>query len=142
MTSVYSVYIFDRAGKCLFETDIEERPGRRRRAADGDEAKLVYGVLFSLKHVALALEHSGEISSVSTDRSVLHQYVSQTGYRFVASSGALFPKARAADFLRRVYVELFVPVVTRNPLWRSDKPLPQKFADELSALASASLGAE
>jgi len=76
--------IFDRSGKQLFYR--AWGPDARTDPAQIDEhAKLVYGVVFSLKQMIPSLSSDSEarLKSLTTSAFTLHVFESGTGYRFV-----------------------------------------------------------
>nr|XP_031863064.1 uncharacterized protein CI109_001542 [Kwoniella shandongensis]KAA5530136.1 hypothetical protein CI109_001542 [Kwoniella shandongensis] len=80
-----------------------------------EEAKLVYGVILSLRNMVKKLSGREEaFTSYSTSQYKLHLYETITGYKFVLLSD---PSSDSLRFvLRQLYVGPFVDYVVRNPL--------------------------
>ncbi|KAK8861445.1 hypothetical protein IAR55_002264 [Kwoniella newhampshirensis] len=80
-----------------------------------EEAKLVYGVILSLRNMVKKLSGRDEaFTSYSTAQYKLHLYETITGYKFVLLSD---PSSDSLRFvLRQLYVGPFVEYVVRNPL--------------------------
>ncbi|ORX36498.1 Sybindin-like protein [Kockovaella imperatae] len=80
-----------------------------------EEAKLVYGVVLSLRNMVKKLSGRDEpLTSYSTPHYKLHLYETLTGYRFVLLSD---PSSDSLRFvLRQLYTGAFLEYVVRNPL--------------------------
>ncbi|KAL4073977.1 TRAPP complex subunit bet5 [Scleroderma citrinum] len=80
-----------------------------------EEAKLVYGVVLSLRHMIKRLSRRDEqFTSYRTSTYKLHLYETLSGYKFVMLSD---PSAEGLRFiLRQIYSGPFVDYVVRNPL--------------------------
>ncbi|KAF9529359.1 TRAPP complex subunit bet5 [Crepidotus variabilis] len=84
-----------------------------------EEAKLVYGVVISLRNMIKKLAGRDEsFVNYRTSGYKLHLFETQTGYKFVMLSD---PKADSMRFiLRQIYVGPFLEYVVRNPLVKMD----------------------
>ncbi|WVR03920.1 hypothetical protein IAU60_000919 [Kwoniella sp. DSM 27419] len=84
-----------------------------------EEAKLVYGVILSLRNMVKKLSGREEaFTSYSTGGYKLHLFETPTGYKFVLLSD---PSSDSLRFvLRQLYVGPFVEYVVRNPLVKVD----------------------
>ncbi|KAF7303193.1 TRAPP complex subunit [Mycena kentingensis (nom. inval.)] len=80
-----------------------------------EEAKLVYGVILSLRNMVRKLSGKDEqFTSYKTSTYKLHVYETVSGYKFVMLSD---PAAESLRFiLRSIYVGPFLEYVVRNPL--------------------------
>lgn len=80
-----------------------------------EEAKLVYGVILSLRHMVKRLSRRDEqFTSYRTSTYKLHLYETLSGYKFVMLSD---PSAEGLRFtLRQIYSGPFVDYIVRNPL--------------------------
>ncbi|BGP25394.1 TRAPP complex subunit Bet5 [Rhodotorula toruloides] len=89
--------------------------GKGRLAFD-EEAKLVYGVVFSLRNMVNKLSSRGEESfhSLSTSSYKLHYLRTPTAYHFVLLSSP--QPASLRPLLRQIYTGAFNEWVVRNPL--------------------------
>ncbi|KNC56356.1 trafficking protein particle complex 1 [Thecamonas trahens ATCC 50062] len=112
---VYTLFIFDRKGTCLYYTDW----GRSRPPTHNDpeqEQKLLYGLLFSMKMFMkqISPDDSGDFRYLRTSAFKLHFFGTLSGLRF-----ALFTHPSAAnqsEALEHLYAEVYVPYVAKNPL--------------------------
>ncbi|WVN90488.1 uncharacterized protein L203_105724 [Cryptococcus depauperatus CBS 7841] len=94
--------------------------GRQPRGLPFDEeAKLVYGVLISLRNMVQKLSGRNEaFTSYLTNQYKLHLFETPTGYKFVLLSD---PSSDSLRFvLRQLYVGPFIDCVVRNPLVKMD----------------------
>ncbi|KAL1410353.1 Trafficking protein particle complex subunit BET5 [Vanrija albida] len=84
-----------------------------------EEAKLVYGVVLSLRNMVKKLSGKDEaFTSYKTPQYRLHLYETLTGYKFVLLSD---PAADSLRFvLRQIYTGPFIEFVVRNPLIEMD----------------------
>ncbi|KAJ7770184.1 TRAPP complex subunit bet5 [Mycena maculata] len=84
-----------------------------------EEAKLVYGVILSLRNMVKKLSGRDEqFVNYRTSAYKLHVYESVSGYKFVMLSD---PGAESLRFiLRQIYVGPFLEYVVRNPLVQMD----------------------
>jgi len=84
-----------------------------------EEAKLVYGVVLSLRNMVKKLTGRDEqFVNFRTSAYKLHLFETPTGYKFVMLSD---PKSDSLRFvLRQIYVGPFVEYVVRNPLVKMD----------------------
>ncbi|KAF8597500.1 snare-like protein [Ceratobasidium sp. AG-I] len=81
-----------------------------------EEAKLVYGVLLSLRHMVQKLSGRPDeaFSSYTTSVYKLHYFETTSGYKFIMLTD---PAADALRFiLRQIYTGPFIEHVVRNPL--------------------------
>lgn len=84
-----------------------------------EEAKLVYGVILSLRNMIRKLSGRDEqFVNYRTSAYKLHLYETQSGYKFVMLSD---PNTDSLRFiLRQIYVAPFLEYVVRNPLVSMD----------------------
>lgn len=84
-----------------------------------EEAKLVYGVVISLRNMIKKLSGRDEqFVNYRTSAYKLHLYETPTGYKFVMLSDAKTDSLRFV--LRQIYVGPFLEYVVRNPLVKMD----------------------
>lgn len=135
------LFIFDRRGKCLFKrfwnhkgiagssggslssSSVTTSSTTTTAAAlkEDERAKLVYGMLFSLKQLIPTLS-PGEVKedgirSLSTETITLHALESSTGMRFALCTSHANRKKQAEIrlLLERMYSELYVDFVLQDP---------------------------
>ncbi|WOO85187.1 Transport protein particle subunit bet5 [Vanrija pseudolonga] len=84
-----------------------------------EEAKLVYGVVLSLRNMVKKLSGKDEaFTSYKTPQYRLHLYETLTGYKFVLLSDPFADSLRFV--LRQLYTGPFIEFVVRNPLIEMD----------------------
>ncbi|TXT10930.1 hypothetical protein VHUM_01681 [Vanrija humicola] len=84
-----------------------------------EEAKLVYGVVLSLRNMVKKLSGKDEaFTSYKTPQYRLHLYETLTGYKFVLLSDPFADSLRFV--LRQIYTGPFIECVVRNPLIEMD----------------------
>ncbi|BCS15534.1 hypothetical protein ASPFODRAFT_144590 [Aspergillus luchuensis CBS 106.47] len=141
---VYSFYIFDRHAECIYNRRWLPRPtsmtgskssrptsetstpglpatlGQTARATD-DDAKLIFGTVFSLRNMVRKL--GGEDDNFVTYRTSqykLHYYETPTNIKFVMLTDLKSPNMRVA--LQQIYINLYVEYVVKNPLSPAEHP--------------------
>ncbi|TPX56236.1 hypothetical protein PhCBS80983_g04694 [Powellomyces hirtus] len=84
-----------------------------------EEAKLVYGVVFSLRNLVSKLSAkpgSDGFISYRTSTYKLHYFETPTGLKFVLNTDPHMESMREA--LRTIYGQIYVEYVVKNPLMR------------------------
>ncbi|CAE7634167.1 trappc1-1 [Symbiodinium microadriaticum] len=115
---IYNLYIYDRKGKCLFYKEWS-RPMNTLADDPGEEKRLMFGMLFSLKDLAAKLAPSigpQGLHTVKTNAYTLHHFESVTGMSFIMNSDPSLPDLY--HNLQHIYNNIFVECVIRNPLYR------------------------
>ncbi|KAK9322691.1 Longin-like domain-containing protein [Lipomyces orientalis] len=138
--TIYSFWIFDRHCECIYHKDYK-RPYRQLRprpdlgsdAIDekkqpsggpptgkgplsvDDDAKLVFGVVFSLRNIVTKLAGEKESFFVfRTSKYKLHFYETQTNLRFVMITDLKVDGIR--PILEQIHAGLYVEYIIKNPL--------------------------
>jgi trafficking protein particle complex subunit 1 len=118
-------YIFSRRGSCLYYKEWH-RPKNPLADAPGEDPKLMFGLLLSLKVLMQKMDPTTDKNAPTTgpDQGIfrytcsgysLHYLESSTGYRFVLVTDPQAPDMR--QVLWHIYSELFVTYVLKNPLY-------------------------
>ncbi|KAH8895064.1 sybindin-like family protein [Thozetella sp. PMI_491] len=126
--AIYSFYIFDRHTECIYSKAWLPTPeagalgGASTNAGDrrasnkaSDDAKLIFGTVFSLRNMVRKL--GGEDDAFicyRTSQYKLHYYETPSNLRFVmlTDTGTLSMR----NVLHQVYINLWVEYVVKNPL--------------------------
>mmetsp|Transcript_3807 Transcript_3807/g.4741 ORF Transcript_3807/g.4741 Transcript_3807/m.4741 type:complete len:150 (-) Transcript_3807:1583-2032(-) len=141
--TVHNFYVFNRQGVCLY---YREWKRTHNPLADNpaEDAKLVFGLLFSLKQFCnkMAPEKCNEgLQSFSTPNFTLHHLESATGYRFVLNTTKCTGSTVLDEFqkaLKHVYSEIFVNLIMQNPLYKINSRITlPAFTTELDNFISA-----
>ncbi|KAI9837524.1 MAG: hypothetical protein M1819_007175 [Sarea resinae] len=139
---VYSFHIFDRHAECVYSKSWTPRPDSAgtgktlrpqsgssvtsQREVDGvgerpsrlsaqDDAKLIFGTIFSLRNMARKLGGQDDnFISYRTSQYKLHYYETPTNLRFVMITDTKTNNLRVV--LHQIYVNLYVEFVVKNPL--------------------------
>ncbi|KXN92460.1 Transport protein particle subunit bet5 [Leucoagaricus sp. SymC.cos] len=100
-------------------TQQQQPPGVNAGLPFDEEAKLVYGVVLSLRNMVKKLSGRDEsFTSYRTSTYKMHLHETVSGYKFVALTD---PKTDSLRFvLRQIYAGPFVEYVVRNPLVKMD----------------------
>jgi len=124
---IYSFYVFDRHTECVYSklwlagqsaassaaAAQQQSLAARNRAAD--DAKLIFGTVFSLRNMARKLGGDDDaFICYRTSTYKLHYYETPTNLRFVllTEPGALSMR----NVLHQIYINLWVEYVVKNPL--------------------------
>ncbi|KAJ3146858.1 Trafficking protein particle complex subunit 1 [Geranomyces michiganensis] len=132
--TIHNLYIFDRHCHCIsFTSWTRPAPPKQDGQVDTaqqsmqstgatgmsleEEAKLVYGVVFSLRNLVSKLAAkpgSDGFISYRTSTYKLHYFETPTGLKFVMNTDPHADSMREA--LRTIYAQIYVEYVTKNPL--------------------------
>ncbi|TGJ77556.1 hypothetical protein E0Z10_g10717 [Xylaria hypoxylon] len=97
-------------------TDTEKPPpAKPRRNKSGDDAKLIFGTVFSLRNMVRKLGGDDDaFISFRTAQYKMHYYETPTNLRFalLTEPGALSMR----NVLHQIYINLWVEYVVKNPL--------------------------
>ncbi|KAL9036691.1 MAG: hypothetical protein Q9214_006023 [Letrouitia sp. 1 TL-2023] len=135
---VYSFYIFDRHAECIYKKHWTPRPastgsktaqstglpdlGQQPKALNAeDDAKLVFGTIFSLRNMVRKLGGPDDhFVSYRTGLYKLHYYETPTSLKFVMVTDTRTNNLRIV--LHQIYVSLYVEYVVKNPLSPIEHP--------------------
>ncbi|KAH8821670.1 Longin-like domain-containing protein [Xylogone sp. PMI_703] len=159
---VYSFYIFDRHTECIYSklwhlplpstgtksarplsgsstgstptADLGSARNRTSRLSAQDDAKLIFGTIFSLRNMVRKLGGPDDsFISYRTGQYKLHYYETLTNIKFVMLTDTQTPNMR--NVLHQIYVNLYVEFVVKNPLSPVEHPGGEGVANELFELA-------
>ncbi|PKS09975.1 hypothetical protein jhhlp_004599, partial [Lomentospora prolificans] len=120
---VYSFYIFDRHTECIYakswlpvDPSVGSRPTSRSfGTASSDDAKLIFGTVFSLRNMVRKLGGEDDaFISYRTGQYKLHYYETPANLRFVMVTDTASMSMR--NVLHQIYINLWVEYVVKNPL--------------------------
>ncbi|ELQ41868.1 hypothetical protein MCOR27_001362 [Pyricularia oryzae] len=118
---VYSFYIFDRHTECIYTKQWLPPPpsapdtGKPGRDSRKDDAKLIFGTVFSLRNMVRKLGGDDDaFIAYRTAQYKLHFYETPTNLRFVLLTDTASMSMR--NVLHQIYINLWVEYVVKNPL--------------------------
>lgn len=115
--AVFSLYIFDRHTECIYVKSWLPQAGAGGGAVrpGSDDAKLVFGTVFSLRNMVSKLGGDDDaFISYRTAQYKLHFYETPANLRFVLLTDTAAPSMR--NVLHQIYINLWVEYVVKNPL--------------------------
>ncbi|PFH60919.1 hypothetical protein XA68_10117 [Ophiocordyceps unilateralis] len=115
--TVYSFYIFDRHTECIYAKSWLPAASTttRSKAAASDDAKLVFGTVFSLRNMVRKLGGDDDaFISYRTAQYKLHFYETPANLRLVLMTDTASASMR--NVLHQIYINLWVEYVVKNPL--------------------------
>ncbi|KXL43886.1 hypothetical protein M433DRAFT_68980 [Acidomyces richmondensis BFW] len=149
--SVYSFYIFDRHTDCIYfkrwnqqaqsnlataiNGDITTNPApfppsARRVAKDANDAKLIFGVIFSLRRMVQQLGgRDDQFLSYRTGEYKLHYFETPTQLKFVLLTDTRVGNMRTV--LHQIWATLYVEYVVKSPLTPPETPRGLGVGNEL-----------
>ncbi|CAG9465832.1 unnamed protein product [Pedinophyceae sp. YPF-701] len=149
MSGVHCLYIFDRAGTCLYYREWD-RPCRPTGSQE-DEQKMIFGLCFTLKTLAAAIDPTegrkplgsalkiGEGSafrSFATNNYRTHFQEHPSGIKLILLTRTDWIDCQ--PLLRHIYEHAYVPYVVRNPLCQPGVPFQSEgFESELETVIGA-----
>ncbi|KAJ3227203.1 Trafficking protein particle complex subunit 1 [Chytriomyces hyalinus] len=131
--TVHSIHIFNKKCECIYFNEWNAKPDASKKDklllepaeekdVDGDPetAKLVYGVVFSLRNMANKLSNQG-FTSYKTSTYKLHYFESPAGPKLVLITDPNAPNM--ADTLQSIYASVYVEHVVKNALVKPNTPI-------------------
>lgn len=121
--AVYSFWIFDKHCNCIYDREwtlmTNPKSGTTNSKQNDDIAKLLYGMIFSLRSITTKLSSSddgntNEIKSISTGKFRIHAYCTATGLWFVLLTD--FKPFNYEKVLQHIYSDIFVKYISNNSL--------------------------
>ncbi|KHN95106.1 Sybindin-like protein [Metarhizium album ARSEF 1941] len=115
--AVFSFYIFDRHTECIYTKSWlpAQRPSSRTANSASDDAKLIFGTVFSLRNMVRKLGGDDDaFITYRTGQYKLHYYETPANLRFVMLTDTGSPSMR--NVLHQIYINLWVEYVVKNPL--------------------------
>ncbi|KAI8045210.1 trafficking protein particle complex subunit 1 [Drosophila gunungcola] len=114
--TIFNLYIFDKFGTLLHyaEWNRTKKSGITRE----EEAKLTYGMLFSIKSfVSKISPHDPREGFLyyKTNRYALHYLETPSGLKFVLNTDTTAINVK--ELLQQMYAKVWVEYVVRDPLW-------------------------
>ncbi|CAK1366187.1 Transport protein particle subunit bet5 [Cercospora beticola] len=147
--SVYSFYIFDRHTECIYSKRWTSPPAVQQRAPNTsalnngelpvsarralkaeDDAKLIFGTVFSLRRMARQLGgQDDQFLSYRTGEYKLHYFETPTQLKLVMLTDTRVGNMRTV--LHQIWATLYVEYVVKSPLAPTEHPKGVGVANEL-----------
>lgn len=119
--AIYSFWIFDKHCNCIFNREwtlvANSSSGTVNSKQNEETAKLLYGMIFSLRSISLKLSKdstSNDIRSISTGKYRVHTYCTASGLWFVLTTD--FKQQSYSHVLQYIYSHIYVKYITHNLL--------------------------
>uniref|UniRef100_A0A1Y9G9I8 Trafficking protein particle complex subunit n=1 Tax=Anopheles albimanus TaxID=7167 RepID=A0A1Y9G9I8_ANOAL len=114
--TIYNMYIFDKLGTLLYYGEWNRL--KQSGITKDEEAKLMYGMLFSIKSFVSKIspiDPKEGFLYYKTNKYTLHYLEVPSGVKFVLNTDNTSTGIR--EFLQNIYTKIWVEYVVRNPLW-------------------------
>lgn len=142
--TIYNIYIFDKYGTLLFyaewnrikQSGITREEVRNTNSAPTfafaasfafdlfQEAKLMYGMLYSLKSFCAKMspiDSKEGFLHYRTSKYALHAFETATATKFILNTDNSSTGVR--ELLQQLYAKVWVEYAVRNPLWQPGTPI-------------------
>ncbi|XP_044761478.1 trafficking protein particle complex subunit 1 [Coccinella septempunctata] len=132
--TIHNIYIFNKNGNLLYyhEWNRIKQTGMTR----DEEAKLMYGMLFSIKSFVNKISPTDPKEGFlyyKTSKYTLHYFETLTGLKFVLTTDNNAQLVR--ELLQQIYNQVYVEYVVKNPLISLSEPIESEiFKIKLDAL--------
>ncbi|XP_068153846.1 trafficking protein particle complex subunit 1 [Drosophila tropicalis] len=120
--TIFNMYIFDKYGTLLYY--VEWNRTKKSGITREEEAKLTYGMLFSIKSfVSKISPHDPREGFLyyKTNRYALHYLETPSGLKFVLNTDT--SAINVKELLQQLYAKIWVEYVVRDPLWTPGTPV-------------------
>ena len=122
--TIYNLWIFDEKGTLLF---YREWLRKKHTSMDREqEAKLLYGMLFSMKSFVnkLSPEDLKEgFQSFRTSQYRFNLYETPTKVKFVLNTDTALTHPVVRDLLKKLHSQVYVEFLVKNPLYQQGTPI-------------------
>lgn len=119
---IYNMYVFDKLGNVLYYGEWTRY--KQSGISFDEEAKLMYGMLFSMTSFATKISPTGRRDQYlvyKTNKYAMHMFETLSGLKFVLNTSPSSIGVR--DFLQQYYLRVWVQYATNNFLWKGDSPI-------------------
>ncbi|EDW84428.1 uncharacterized protein Dwil_GK14119 [Drosophila willistoni] len=120
--TIFNMYIFDKFGTLMYY--VEWNRTKKSGITREEEAKLTYGMLFSIKSfVSKISPHDPREGFLyyKTNRYALHYLETPSGLKFVLNTDTAAINVK--ELLQQLYAKIWVEYVVRDPLWTPGTPV-------------------
>ncbi|TGZ51634.1 Trafficking protein particle complex subunit 1 [Temnothorax longispinosus] len=120
--TIHNLYIFSKTGTLLYYAEWNRL--NKSGITKEEEAKLMYGMLFSIKSFVSKispLDPKEGFLYYKTSKYTLHYFETPSGLKFVLNTDNASQNAR--ELLQQLYREVYLEYVVKNPLCQLNEPI-------------------
>lgn len=138
--TIYNLWLFDEKGNLIY---YREWNRKKNTSMDrNEEAKLLYGMLFSIKSFVNKLsptDMKDGFLSYKTSKYRLNYYETPTGVKFVMNTDTTVTHPIVRDLLKSIYGQIYVEYAVKNPMYILGQPIESElFGVKLDELVRGS----
>ncbi|TRY64385.1 hypothetical protein TCAL_04024 [Tigriopus californicus] len=138
--TIFNLWLFDEKGNLIYYREWNRK--KNTSMERNEEAKLLYGMLFSIKSFVNKLspaDMKDGFLSYKTSKYRLNYYETPTGVKLVMNTDTTVTHPIVRDLLKSVYGQIYVEYAVKNPMYVLGQPIESElFGVKLDDLVRAS----
>ncbi len=139
--TIYNLWLFDEKGNCLYYREWNRR--KHTNMGQEEEAKLLYGMLFSIKSFVNKLsptDMKDGFLSYKTTKYRLNYFETPSNLKFVMNTDCAVTHPVVRELLKSIYGQVYVEFALKNPMYVPGEPINSElFTSKLDQIVKSSV---